>query len=80
MKKESLQIIRNKIIDILEEADINPVDKGELAINLYHFLDGDSYESNIKALRNSEKEERQISIEEYVKTLRKGNKNDRGNN
>ena len=80
MKKESLQIIRNKIIDILEEADINPVDKGELAINLYHFLDEDSYESNIKALRKSEKEERQITIEEYVKTLRKGNKNDRGNN
>lgn len=77
MKKESLKIIRDKIIDILYQADINPIDKGELVINLTHFLDENSYDNNVKVLRKSEQEDRQISIEEYTKSLKpKGNKNE----
>ena len=76
MQKESLIEIRNKIIDILYKSDIDPLDKGELAINLYHFLDEEKYESNVKILKST-KEDKQITIEEYVKTLKpKGNKNE----
>ena len=77
MKKESLKIIRDKIIDVLYQTDINPIDKGELVINLTHFLDENSYDNNVKVLRKSEQEDRQISIEEYTKSLKpKGNKNE----
>ena len=78
MKKESLQIIRSKIINLLYEANIDPIDKGELAINLFHFLDENEYDNNIKILRKEDKPmQDQITIDEYVKTLKpKGNKNE----
>ena len=81
MKKESLEKVKTEIINLLYNLDINPIDKGELAINLYHFLDVNKYESNIKALRQEDKPMKdQITIDEYVMTLRKENKNARGNN
>ena len=53
MKKEILKKVRNEIIDLLDRLDINPIDKGELAINLYHFLDEEDYSNNIKALNQN---------------------------
>lgn len=87
MKKESLIKIRNKIIDILHESDIDPLDKGELVINLIHFLDENSYDGNIRILREHSKMvsiedyknkqmNRQISIADYIKTLKKEMKPD----
>ena len=51
MKKESLEKIRVKIIEILENEDIDIVDKVELMNNLCHFLDPNKYKENIKVLK-----------------------------
>ena len=51
MKKESLEKIRVKIIEILENEDIDIVDKVELMNNLCHFLDQNKYKENIKVLK-----------------------------
>jgi len=78
MNKESLKKAKEFIIKGLYDLDINPVDKGELAINLFHLLDEDTYDKNIQTLRQREQNEKQISIEEYIKSLKpKGNKNDK---
>lgn len=70
MEKDSLKKTKEIIIKVLYDLDINPIDKGELAINLCHFLDEECYDKNIQTLRQREQNERQISIEEYTKSLK----------
>lgn len=72
MKKDSLIKARNKILDTLDNLDIEYLDKAELCLNLYKFLDENMYQSNINKL--NQKDDKQISIDEYVKTLKKENK------
>lgn len=50
MKEESLNKVREKIIDIINNEDIDNIDKIELMLNLYHFLSPEKYEKNIKTL------------------------------
>ena len=50
MTKESLEIIREKVLEVVSNTEIDLIDKMEIIINLYHFLDPDKYESNIKKL------------------------------
>lgn len=77
MEKNSLEKTKALIIKGLYDLDINPIDKGELVINLCHLLDPEMYDKNIQVLRQSEQEDRQISIEEYTKSLKpKRNKNE----
>lgn len=49
MNKESLQIIQDKIADILNNTNIDIVDKVELLINLHFFLE--DYDENIEVLK-----------------------------
>lgn len=72
MNKESLIKARNKILDTLESLDIEYLDKAELCLNLYKFLDENMYQNNINKL--NQKDDKQISIDEYVKTLKKEKK------
>lgn len=51
MEKESLEIVQEKIVNVLNELDIPIYDKVELLINLVNFLDIEQYEENIKILR-----------------------------
>lgn len=55
MNKESLKKMREIIIMGLNSTDIDPVDRAELLINLWNFLDDEKYESYIKVLRKDEK-------------------------
>lgn len=81
MEKDSLLKAKEVIIKGLCDLDINPVDKGELVINLCHLLDPDTYEKSIRTLRQQEQNDRQISIDEYTKSLKpKENKNEHRNN
>lgn len=50
MEKESLEIVSEKIVEMLNDAPIETVEKIELLINLMHFLNPDEYENNIKVL------------------------------
>ena len=50
MNKESLTIVQDKIVELLNNTNIPIYDKVELLINLYHFLNPDEYENNIKIL------------------------------
>lgn len=50
MKKESLEEIRRLLIPVISNADIDAMDKTELLINLYHFLDIKNYEESINIL------------------------------
>lgn len=50
MNKESLEIVQEKIAYMLNNCDIDTIDKIELLINLVHFLNPDMYEQNIKVL------------------------------
>lgn len=70
MKKESLKKIRDEIIRVLYDLDINPIDKGELAINLCNFLNEDTYDKNIRTLRQQEQNNREISIKGSAKSLK----------
>lgn len=76
MNKESLIQAKSVIISALEKSKIQENDKMELVINLYHFLDEDKYNRNIRVLR--QEDDKQITIDDYIKTLRKEKKN--GNN
>ncbi len=49
MNKESLQIIQDKIADILNNTNIDIIDKVELLINLHFFLE--DYDENIEVLK-----------------------------
>ena len=51
MEKESLEIVQEEIVNVLNELDIPIYDKVELLINLANFLDTEQYEENIKILR-----------------------------
>ena len=55
MNKESLKIMRNILMKGLNNSKINPNDRAELLINLWHFLDDEKYEENIKVLKKNEK-------------------------
>ena len=50
MKKESLEEARKIVITSINQSLINEIDKAELTINLYHFLDVNKYDENIKKL------------------------------
>lgn len=51
MEKESLEIVSEKVVDMLNHAEIETIDKIELLVNLMHFLNPDEYENNIKILQ-----------------------------
>ena len=51
MEKESIEIVLEEIVNVLNELDIPIYDKVELLINLINFLDTEQYEENIKILR-----------------------------
>ena len=51
MNKESLEIVQEKIAELLNNVDIPIHEKVELLINLVHFLDPNKYEENIKILQ-----------------------------
>ena len=55
MKKESLEEVRIRLIDVISKSTINPIDKAELMINLYHLLDIRNYDEAIKTLAKKEK-------------------------
>lgn len=50
MDKESLRIARNIITDAISKSDIELIDKIELMLNIYAFLDNEDYNDNIKTL------------------------------
>lgn len=49
MNKESLEILKDKFIDIIENTNIDNADKLELLMNIWLFLE--NYEENIKILQ-----------------------------
>ena len=49
MNKESLEILKDKFIDIIENTNIESADKLELLMNIWLFLE--NYEENIKILQ-----------------------------
>lgn len=49
MNKESLEILKDKFIEIIENANIDNADKLELLLNIWLFLE--NYEENIKILQ-----------------------------
>lgn len=49
MNKESLDKIKDKFIDIIENTNIDNADKLELLMNIWLFLE--NYEENIKILQ-----------------------------
>lgn len=51
MSKESLEKVRAKIIELLNDESMDSIDKMELLINLYNFLDPEKYDKNIQILR-----------------------------
>lgn len=50
MNKESLDKVRSKLSEIIENEKIDKADKIELLLNLWWFLDSELYEDNIKTL------------------------------
>lgn len=62
MKEESLNRIRLKMMEVITKEDIDEVDKLELLLNLYHFLDNNKYEKNIKVLKKENDYERFTNI------------------
>lgn len=50
MNKESLDKVRSKLSEIIENEKIDKADKMELLLNLWWFLDSELYEDNIKTL------------------------------
>lgn len=58
MNKESLDIVKDKLAEFLDNANIDPIDKIELLINLYYFLS--EYDENIKILRKVKDERKDI--------------------
>lgn len=51
MKRESLEKVREKVLDVVSNTEITTEDKVELLLNLFYFLDPEKYEENIKILR-----------------------------
>ena len=55
MKQESLDKVLLSIELVLRDLDIDPVDKAELSLNLYHLLcNRREYEHRIKVLRKDQ--------------------------
>ena len=50
MKKENIEKARELVFNIINNSNIDTLDKYELLLNLYHFLDPFAYEENIKVL------------------------------
>lgn len=50
MNKESLELVKSKLVDVLEQSNIDSVDKMELALNIWLFLEPELYDDNIKVL------------------------------
>ena len=51
MNQESLEKAKELLTNIIGNSDINEIDKIELLINLYAFLNKTNYEINIKTLQ-----------------------------
>ena len=58
MKNDSLEKARDTIIEAISNLDINGVDKAELMVNLFHFLDKDKYKKNIQILKLKKENEK----------------------
>ena len=50
MNKESLELVKSKLVDVLENSNIDSVDKMELTLNIWLFLEPELYDDNIKVL------------------------------
>ena len=50
MNKDSLELVKSKLVDVLEDSNIDSVDKMELALNIWLFLEPELYDDNIKVL------------------------------
>lgn len=50
MNKESLELVKSKLVDVLEDSNIDSADKIELALNIWLFLEPVLYDDNIKVL------------------------------
>lgn len=55
MNSESLKLIRDLCIDTITDSRIDEVDKCELLLNLWYFLNPKTYEKNIKILQMTNK-------------------------
>lgn len=56
MNKEFLLQIREKIIDLIEKDETDTIDKFELMLNLYEYLNPENYENDTQVLiKESEK-------------------------
>lgn len=55
MNRESLEKVQEKVVDILNNVDIDTVDKIELLINLMNFLDPKKYKDNLLILKKMKK-------------------------
>lgn len=55
MKKESLVKAREILFKLMNNSNIDVNDKAELLINLFHFLDPESYNETIKTLRKNKR-------------------------
>ena len=59
MEKELLIEFRNNLIKIIDECNyMSEADKTELMINLFNFLNPDTYDKNVKKLRNVKSKEK----------------------
>ena len=73
MNKENLKKLRDICIRALDQAkDVDIVDRNEALLNLYHFLDPENYEDNIRTLQRRKIENEQESI------FTRNNRNKRG--
>lgn len=50
MKKKNLKIAREILMDVIAKMDMEAPDRTELMINIYHLLDEDKYDNNVKLL------------------------------
>ena len=66
MNKESLEIVQEKIADLLNNTKIDTIDKIELLINLVHFLDPDNYEENIQVLEENRRLKLKLDNEDDI--------------
>lgn len=58
MNKQSLEIAKEVILNALDTAKINQIDKTELMLNITKFLDKNEYEENIKVLSKIRRKEK----------------------
>ena len=58
MKDESLIKARELVFNIINNSKIETLDKYELLLNLYNFLDPYTYEESIKVLQKNRRDKR----------------------